>query len=129
MPLFLRPFGSKRPTAERSSLNGHITSRNSTTITSTILSIVFLSKLLVLIRKQLFIHIQNIRFLTDEAHAACILATFVNLYTQDLRHSVLIVDEITLLDIGFKDNLQALATWCDVDEHNAQLLEIMNLLP
>ena len=85
---------------------------------SPILSIVFLSKFFVLIRKQFFVNIQNIRFLADEAHAACILATFVNLHAKHLGHGMLIVDEITLPDVGLEDNLQTVPGWCDVDQQD-----------
>ena len=89
-------------------------------MTSPILSIVFLSKLLVLIRKQLLIHIQNIRFLADEAHSACILATFVNLHAKHLGHRVLIVDEITPFCARLEDNLQTMSRGRNIDEQNTE---------
>ena len=87
-------------------------------MTSPILSIVFLSKFFVLIRKQFFVNIQNIRFLADEAHTACILATFVNLHAKHLCHRVLIVDEITLRSVSLENNLQTVPGCCDVDQQD-----------
>ena len=82
---------------------------------SPILSIVFLGKYFVLIRKQFFVQIQNIRFLADEAHAACILATFVNLHAKHLGHGML--------------NLQTVPGWCDVDQQDAEVVQTPPNLP
>ena len=95
-------------------------------MTGTILRVVLLAIRPVLIREQFIIQIQDVRFPANERHAAGILARLVHLHVQQPSHLVLVVNQVAPFLTRLEHDFQTIARRSDVDEQNAQCLQIMN---
>ena len=94
------------------------------TLPCPVLLVILLAVCLILIREQFLVEEEDVALLADEAHARSIFAALVHLHAQQLRHRVLVVDQVSPFHASLKDHLQALARGGDIDKQDTEFFHV-----